>query len=97
MTLKVLDLNHDSDCGINDLMYREYAEPINCTCGSVVRWYETELNNHRNAILESAALVAEQVDNCHSSTYDNGGTEDGYRQAKSQIADAIRALKVYEC
>jgi len=53
-------------------------------------------NNHRNAILESAALVAEQIDGCHSSTHDNGGTEDGYRQAKSQIAAAIRALKLNE-
>ena len=51
-------------------------------------------NNHRNAILESAALVAEQIDNCQSHTYDNGGTDDGYRQAKDHIADAIRALKV---
>lgn len=47
-----------------------------------------------NAILESAALIADQIDDCQSSTYDNGGTEDGYRQAKYHIADAIRALKV---
>jgi hypothetical protein len=49
--------------------------------------------NHRNAILESAALVAEQIDSCREHTYDNGATADGYRQAKNQIADAIRALK----
>ena len=50
-------------------------------------------DHHRNAILESAALVAEQIDDCRSSTYDNGCTDDGYRQAKNQIAEAIRSLK----
>jgi len=52
--------------------------------------------NYRNAILESAALVAEQIDNCRGSTYDNGCTDDGYRQAKNHIAVAIRALKALD-
>jgi hypothetical protein len=48
--------------------------------------------NHRNAILESAALVAEQIDNCQQ--YEAGDfTSAGYEQAKQQIAAAIRALK----
>jgi hypothetical protein len=47
-------------------------------------------NNHRNAILESAALVAEQIDNGPArDEYDHG-----YERAKSHIAAAIRALKV---
>lgn len=58
----------------------------------LVRERATDIDN--NAILESAALIADQADDCHSSTYDNGGTEDGYQQAKYHIADAIRALKV---
>jgi hypothetical protein len=50
--------------------------------------------NLRNAILEAAALIADQIDDCRGSTYDNGCTDDGYEQAKRQIADAIRQLKV---
>ena len=43
----------------------------------------TEIDpNHRNAILESAALVAEQIDSCRD------------RQTQKQIAAAIRQLKV---
>ena len=55
-----------------------------------------ESNNHRNAVLESAAMVAEQIDDCSDYEYDNGFTSDGYRQAKNQIAEAIRALKTSE-
>jgi hypothetical protein len=51
-------------------------------------------NNLRNEILEAAALIADQIDDCRGSTYDNGCTDDGYGQAKRQIADAIRQLKV---
>lgn len=57
----------------------------------LVRDRATDIDN--NAILESAALIADQADDCISSTYDNGGAENGYRQAKDHIADAIRALK----
>ena len=51
---------------------------------------------NRNDVLENAALVAEQVDDCEQYQYDNGFTEDGYNQAKVQIAAAIRALKIFE-
>ena len=49
----------------------------------------------RNAILESAALTADQIDDCQQYQHDGGFTEDGYRQAKTQIAAAIRELKTF--
>jgi hypothetical protein len=44
-------------------------------------------------LLEQAAQIAEAADDCQTYEYDNGCTDDGYRQAARQIAEAIRKLK----
>jgi hypothetical protein len=41
--LKTCELQHDCGCGVNYLIFRDTAEPKDCTCGAVVRWYEMVL------------------------------------------------------
>lgn len=41
--INVQELKHETDCGVNDLTFREHAGPSDCTCGACVRWYESVL------------------------------------------------------
>lgn len=46
-----------------------------------------------SAVREDCAKIADEMDNCQSSSYDNGSTDNGYEQAKRHIAAAIRSGK----
>src|SRR3990167_1307205 len=40
-TFKTCELPHGTDCGVNDLTFKDLAGPTDCTCGAVVAWYES--------------------------------------------------------
>lgn len=41
--INVQELQHEADCGVNDLTFRDMASASDCTCGACVRWYEAVL------------------------------------------------------
>lgn len=68
-------------------------EPGDYRRDRICRLIEVEIERRCTLVQEDCAKVVEEMDRCEPNQYDNGSTEDGYRQAKTHILAAIRSRK----